>query len=103
MAFVINGLMLVGFTLLSLLKPKVEFFTKSRNDLICATPIRVAVEGFLELSLAFMLQFRNFGDTNSINVLGLFLSMFTVIGYIGVVYILFVKVIFASAEVLDSE
>ena len=64
----INIVILCGVTIMSLLFPKIAKFQEIKIDLMYAFPLRLAIEGFLELNLAIMLQMRNLTDISISNI-----------------------------------
>ena len=65
--------------------------------------MRIAVEGFLDISLSLLLQFRNIEDYSLFNALGISISALAIIGYMFIIYLLFKKVIFESSEILQAD
>ena len=63
-----------------------------------AAPLRLAIEGALEISLAVLLQLRNTNNTIGCDVCGVVIS-----GYLLLIYIVFSKVILHKSEVLETE
>ena len=50
--FAINWISLGVFIVLSKILPKIKYFWEKRKNLALAIPLRIAVEGFLDLSCA---------------------------------------------------
>ena len=101
--FATNLLFLVAYFALMKLFPTKCNFKKASIGLMYAAPLRIAVEGCLDLSLGLLLQLTNYSDDSTPTILGFTCVGIMVFGYSIVVYNMFFNVIFQPAEVLDDE
>lgn len=99
---IINLCLLAVVTLIAFIKPT-PGIQKKKSLLLYVTPFRIAVEGYLDFSLAIALQSRNLFEDSVSNIFGIILSAFTIIAYFVVFTIIYSKIFKCSSSVLDSE
>ena len=68
-----------------------------------ATPLRIAVEAYLDFNIAIGLQSRNLSENSLSNILGIVLSGITIIAYTAVFTVIYYKVFSKPSFVLDSD
>ena len=103
LAHITNGVLLVVSLVASKIFPNKPYFSKTADSLKLAAPIRIAIEGALELCLAVSLQFRNLFDPDIYNIMGCVGCAICIIGYVVFIYIVWTKVVLQPISVLEEE